>query len=104
MTETTRTTVSNNVRLLKAMNEVVVLMNDERAYESWIITVPDGADDDDFEDIAMRDDEMDDVCRLFRSIVGRYGRAGWFTKYHSVDEIGKEPLCEYGADEDYEEE
>lgn len=104
MTETTRTTVSNNVRLLKAMNEVVVLMNDERAYESWILTVPDGADDDDFGDIAMRDDEMDDVCRLFRAIVGRYGKAGWFTKYHSVDEIGKEPLCEYGADEDYEEE
>ena len=87
----------NNVELLRAMNEVILWLNDERAYESWILTVPDEADDDDFEWIAERDEDMDHVCRRFRQLVSHYGKDGWFTK---LETRGKP--CElrvYGAEE-----
>lgn len=83
-----------NIRLLKAMHEVVISMNDENAYERWILVVPDEPTEDDFEYMANDDELMDDACRLFRSIVKTHGKYGWFTAYA---ESGT--LMVYGADE-----
>ena len=85
--------LARNVELLKAMHEIVSYMNHEAAYEWWILTVPDGANEDDFEFIGSDPDEMDHACRLFRRIVGRFGKDGWCT--YSQDEG---PLRSFGED------
>ena len=62
----------SRIKLLKAMDEIVVDINDENAYASWIVTVPDQASDDDFEDIAEDQEFCDDVCRKFALIMNRF--------------------------------
>ena len=84
-----------NRELLMAMNRIVLYMNDERAYEVWIYVVPDGADEDDFDEMAGDTHMMDAICSMFRDIVERYGYAGWFTNWS-----GCPPFASYGADED----
>ena len=97
MATITGNSLKNSVELLKCMNEVVAYLDDDRAYESWIWTVPDGADDDDYESIAEDSDEMDHVCRSFRQIVGHYGKDGWCTAALEADgHFGH--LQSYGAD------
>lgn len=62
----------SRVKLLKAMDEIVVDINDENAYASWIVIVPDQACDDDFEYIAEDQELCDDVCRKFALIMNRF--------------------------------
>ena len=62
----------SRVKLLKAMDEIVVDINDENAYASWIVIVPDQASDDDFEYIAEDQELCDDVCRKFALIMNRF--------------------------------
>ena len=83
--------------LLECMDIVVKYMNDERAYERWILAVPDGADEDDFIAIAGDSEEMDHVCRLFRRIVDGYGKRGWFTYFNDGE---RAPIAAYGEDKE----
>lgn len=52
---------------LTAMHHLVMCMNDETAYMTWIWSVPDEASADDLADIAKEKDEFDGVVRLFKS-------------------------------------
>jgi hypothetical protein len=60
---------------VKAMHQIVSYMNDEDAYMSWINLVPDQATEEDFVDLAEND--MDEVAKLFREILARFGKSGW---------------------------
>lgn len=86
-------TVENNIELLKAMDVVVRYLNDEEAIEPWLMYgVPDGADHDDYEDIASDDELMDLACRCFGQVMRRASKDGWFTSY----ELGVAHIA-YGA-------
>ncbi len=51
---------------LKAMHTIITCANDEGVYERWIYIIPDGADDDDFMDVAMdQPDTYAEACGLF---------------------------------------
>lgn len=63
---------ASRVKLLKAMDEIVGDISDENAYAWWIVTVPDQASDDDFEDIAEDQEFCDEVCEKFAKIVKNY--------------------------------
>ena len=56
---------------LKAMHEVIRNANNENIYMSWIITVPDCPQDDDFEWIAEDDDNYNEVIDLFIKLVSK---------------------------------
>ena len=61
------------VDILKSMHRLVRAMNDEEAYMAWIICIPDGADDDELEYIALHDEEIfRDACNLFNRLVKGY--------------------------------
>lgn len=60
------------IELLRHMNEIVRYINDERAYNWWIMVVPDCASDEDYEDIAEDAELCTDVCELFGKIIHYY--------------------------------
>lgn len=71
-----------NVKLLEAMDVVVSYLNDEEAIEPWLMCgVPDGADHDDYEDIASDDELMDLACATFGRVMRATSKDGWFTNY-----------------------
>lgn len=57
------------IELLKAMNEIVMHLDDEETYYRWIDLVPDCATEEDFKDIAQDDDDMQEICDLFMELV-----------------------------------
>lgn len=63
-------------KAIEAMNLLVLAMNDESAYEEWIIIAPDEATSDDFLAIAQDDELMNDATRTFIHIMNTYGKAG----------------------------
>lgn len=62
---------------VKAMNLLVLALNDENAYIRWIATVPDGATDEDLLDISRDDDMMNEVTEEFIRIMNAYGWSGF---------------------------
>ena len=86
--------------LLKAMHTLVMAMNDENAYLTWINVIPDGADDEELMEIAADDDEeiYRDACHTFREICGRYMKYGFY-----LGGYGR-PCGLYGAKDDSDEE
>lgn len=66
--------------ILKAMNLIVKNMNNQDAYEEWIYTIPDQANDDDLMDIASDKDESvyREACHDFRRICANYLDDGLF--------------------------
>ena len=79
--------------LIKAMHLIVSSLNDGDAYMDWIDTVPDGATDDDFVDIAESNELYDDVCAAFMRIVKGYGNSGLYIW---------DDICPFGMRETYE--
>ena len=59
--------------LVKSMHTIVMSMNDENAYMTWIYVVPDEATDEDLMDIAENDELYSDTCKLFTKLVRKYG-------------------------------
>lgn len=57
------------VTQLKAMHNLMCKANDEYIYYSWIITVPDCPTHEDFVDIAMDDEEYNEVFELFIKLI-----------------------------------
>ena len=57
------------IRKLKAMHEMILNINDENYYMTWIYTVPDEPSDNDFEDIAENIEMYNEVEALFKRLI-----------------------------------
>lgn len=63
----------NKIEILKAMNTIILALNNEEAYfDSWILTVPDEATDEDFEYIADDPELFTDAVKLFKELMKEY--------------------------------
>ena len=63
--------------LVKAMNEIVMSLNNEDAYYNhWIFIVPDEANDDDFYDIATDEELFNDTVKCFKRNMREYLKDG----------------------------
>ena len=71
--------VQERFEVLKGMNTIIKSMNDESAYSAWIYIIPDGADDDELQEIAEEDEEsFEDACKLFAKLVNKYMKYGLY--------------------------
>ena len=76
----------DRLNAIRAMNTLIMDMNDESAYMRWIYLVPDEASEWDFIDFATNDDGteenhlFDEAVVLFKSLWNRYAKedAGLF--------------------------
>ena len=67
------TNTNEKFETLRSMNNIIVNMNDESAYNAWIYIIPDGADDDELMEIAEEDEEtFEDACQLFARLIVKY--------------------------------
>ena len=57
---------------VKMMHQIMLSMNNEDAYMSWIYTMPDQPTEEDFEYFADDDDEYNDLRETFDRIFKRY--------------------------------
>lgn len=64
--------LNSRVELLKKLHSIMMNMNDEEAYMSWIIIVPDEPTQEDFESIAEDDKFFHEVLTRFHSLFGTY--------------------------------
>ena len=63
--------------LIKSMDTIVKELNNEEAYYGkWIYIVPDGADDEDFYDIAVDEELFVDTVNCFKGIMRNYLKDG----------------------------
>jgi hypothetical protein len=68
-----REVINTRVAVLKAMDETIRNMNDENAMEPWLMCgVPDGACEEDYEDIASDHESYIEMVGLFAEIVKDY--------------------------------
>lgn len=71
-------TIQERFEQLKAMHTIIMSMNDEGAYMSWIYLIPDQADDDDLLMCAEDEEIFADACTSFRSLIREYGGSGFY--------------------------
>lgn len=65
--------------VLKAMNTIVMAINDETAYyRDWIWLIPDEADDDELRQCAEDDEIFSDAVKQFIYIMKIYGVNGLY--------------------------
>ncbi|MBQ9041439.1 MAG: hypothetical protein IJ111_01325 [Eggerthellaceae bacterium] len=69
--------IEERITTLQSMDHVIMMMQHEMAYETWILRVPDEADYDDFLDIASDDLSWHLAQRAFTAIIRDYGKHGW---------------------------
>lgn len=63
--------------MVKSMDTIVKELNNEEAYYGkWIYIVPDGADDEDFYDIAVDEELFVDTVKCFKGIMRNYLKDG----------------------------
>ena len=73
------TNTNEKFEALRSMNTIIKSMNDESAYNAWIYIIPDGADDDELQEIAEEDeDSFKDACNLFAKLVRKYMKYGLY--------------------------
>lgn len=58
---------------LRAMHTLMCHANDEGIYMSWIYTMPDGATEEDFRDIALDDDMYNECFDEFIKLIKKEG-------------------------------
>lgn len=63
---------------MQIMHKMILSMNNEEAYMTWIYTVPDMPSDEDLREIAEDDDMFQEVCNLYRRLLEVYGGDGFF--------------------------
>lgn len=63
---------------IKIMHEIMLSMNNEDAYFSWIYTMPDEPTQEDFEDFASDENDYLDLCNTFARIYNRYKKDGLY--------------------------
>lgn len=68
----------NLVKNLKLMHSVMMSMNNEDAYYSWIYVVPDEPSEEDFNYIASDEDEYKDCEDTFYSLFKKYAKDGLY--------------------------
>lgn len=68
----TSTFIESRTELLQKLDSVMRNMNDEECYMTWILTVPDEATKEDFEDIAADDEFFTEVLNLFSELFDYY--------------------------------
>lgn len=68
--------MSRRLTNLIRMNNIVKHMNNEDAYASWIVLIPDEATEQDLAEIAEDVDDYDDAVNLFVWLVDTYGSDG----------------------------
>ena len=66
--------IESRIELLKKLNEIMMCMNDEDCYFTWVLIVPDEATDDDFQSIALDEESFNEVLDLFEKLFHRYRR------------------------------
>lgn len=67
-------TLNSRIAALKLCHNEIIEIGDEEAYEWWIaMGVPDEPSEEDFEWIASKDDEYEEVLRLYKKICHEYG-------------------------------
>lgn len=71
-TPTITSFVESRIILLKKLNSIIKMMNDELAYMTWIELVPDEATISDFESIAEDDKAFDEVLNEFQRLFALY--------------------------------
>ena len=72
-------TYRDRAKIVKCMDYLIASLNNEEAYYGhWLYLVPDGADDEDFDDIAHDEQLYGEVCELFRVIMAAYGSDGFY--------------------------
>ena len=77
--ELEQATVEDRFTTMKAMNFLVKSLNNEDAYfEYWIELVPDEATEEDLMYIALDDELYGESCGLFRKLINKYGRDGFY--------------------------
>lgn len=57
------------IRKLKAMHEMILNIDDEGYYMTWICTVPDCPSEYDFEDIAENVESYNEIEELFKKLI-----------------------------------
>ena len=57
------------IRKLKAMHEMMLNINDEEYYCTWVYTIPDEPMEEDFEDIAEDIDAYNEAEELFKRLI-----------------------------------
>lgn len=68
-------TKEQRIELLKGMNQYIIDMGDEEAYNVWFtLGVPDEPTDDDYESIAEDLTLWVFVCKVFDDIIKEYDR------------------------------
>lgn len=71
--------VQERFEALKSMNTIIKNMNDESAYSAWIWIIPDGADDDELQEIAEEDEEsFKDAVHAFMEIMNKRLKYGLY--------------------------
>lgn len=59
--------------MLKSLHEIMMNMNNENAYDEWIVLgVPDGATEEDFVEMSEDRNEWIELINLFATIYNRY--------------------------------
>ena len=61
------------IRQLKAMHELMTEANDENIYITWIYIVPDCPSEEDFESIAIDDEQYNECFDLFVKLIAKDG-------------------------------
>ena len=70
--------ILRKITRLEQMNEVIKCMNNEDCYYEWIYLVPDQANRDDFEFIAMDESLYNEVCDLYDKLYLKYSEDGLY--------------------------
>ena len=66
-------TKEQRIELLKGMNQYIIDLGDELAYDAWFsMGVPDEAIEDDYESIAEDLDHWVFVCNIFGAIIKKF--------------------------------
>ena len=66
-------TRNSRIRQLKAMHDLMCEANDESIYMTWIYRMPDCPSEEDFEYIAMSDEEYNVCFDLFVKLISKNG-------------------------------
>lgn len=58
---------------LEHMHQLMILANDEELYWRWATLVPDEATNEDFYDIAEDEEDYNEACDLFCTLIAKKG-------------------------------
>lgn len=64
--------IKSRIKLLTLLHEIMMNMNDEDCYFTWIMVVPDEASEDDFAWIAANDEEFNYTLDLFERLFHQF--------------------------------